>query len=107
MSLGATLLARGLTNATDPMSGFFGCSKATYAKGKESISPIGFKIALEMIVRCDVKHVCDVPITFREREAGESKLDGKVMKNYVEQLSALYDITSFSFVSNFHLSARG
>ena len=90
VSTGATLLAWGLTNATDPMTGFFGTTKSVYQRGKQDINAAGFKIALEMIVRCGVQRVEDIPITFREREAGESKLDGKVMRLYLEQLGSLY-----------------
>ena len=51
---------------------------------------MGFKIGLEIMVRCDCSRVVDVPITFREREAGESKLTTKQNVEYVCQLARLY-----------------
>ena len=41
------------------------------------------------MVRCNANPVVDVPITFRERIAGESKLQ-KQNLYYVQQLMALY-----------------
>mmetsp|Transcript_18076 Transcript_18076/g.53743 ORF Transcript_18076/g.53743 Transcript_18076/m.53743 type:complete len:269 (+) Transcript_18076:202-1008(+) len=88
LSSGATLLARPLSPSTDPMSGFFATSKTVLARG--SPRPMGFKIALEIMVRCSCRKVRDVPITFRDREAGESKLSGKQNVEYVLQLLQLY-----------------
>ena len=87
----ATLLAAPLTTSTDPMSGFFCLSKETLARGDDaSINPMGFKIGLELMVRCNCKRVVDVPITFQERITGESKLSSKQNFLYLQQLFALY-----------------
>ena len=72
ISAGATLLARPLCASTDPMSGFFCTTKQVLANGEPR--PLGFKVGLEVMVRCRCTSVEDVPITFRERTAGESKL---------------------------------
>ncbi|KAH8061836.1 dolichyl-phosphate beta-D-mannosyltransferase [Aureococcus anophagefferens] len=88
ISKGATLLAYPLTASTDPMSGFFCVRKQTLARGDPN--PIGFKIALEIMVRCGCSSVVDVPITFRERTAGESKLSPKQNVEYLQQLASLY-----------------
>ena len=88
ISKGATLLAYPLSRSTDPMSGFFCVTKATVAKG--TCNPLGFKIALEIMVRCNCRKIVDVPITFREREAGESKLSAKQNVEYLQQLASLY-----------------
>lgn len=90
MSRGATLLAYPVAPSTDPMSGFFCVHKDALERGKAKINPVGFKIALEVMVRCRCRPIKDVPITFQERKEGESKLDGKVMRNYLEQLGPLY-----------------
>ena len=91
ISAGATLLAWPLTTSTDPMSGFFCLSKETLAHGEgKGISTMGFKIGLELMVRCGCTTVVDVPITFQERVAGESKLTMKQNIEYVRQLRALY-----------------
>ena len=88
ISAGATLLARPLCTSTDPMSGFFCTTKQQLAKGEPR--PLGFKVGLEVMVRCRCTSVTDVPITFRERTAGESKLSAKQNVEYLQQLAGLY-----------------
>jgi len=90
MSRGATVLAWPVAASTDPMSGFFCVTKEALSRGEKQINPVGFKIALEVMVRCRCSPIKDVPITFMDRKEGESKLDGKVMRHYVEQLIPLY-----------------
>ena len=90
ISKGATVLAYPLASSTDPMSGFFCLSRKTLDKGKHHCNPLGFKIALELIVRCDCENVRDVPITFRDRHAGQSKLTFQQNLEYLKQLAALY-----------------
>ena len=58
------------------------------AQGK--VSAVGFKIGLEIYVKCGVKKHSEVQIFFGKREAGESKLTGKVMLYYVLHLTQLY-----------------
>ncbi|PRP86309.1 hypothetical protein PROFUN_05450 [Planoprotostelium fungivorum] len=88
----ARSLSRPLTPLSDPMSGFFGLRKSTLEQGKK-INPIGFKIALELYVKCGCKNSTEVPFSFGVREAGESKLSGKVIVKYIEQLVELYSYT--------------
>jgi dolichol-phosphate mannosyltransferase len=90
LSSGATMLAYPLSKSTDPMSGFFCTTKTVFKRGKGKINATGFKIGLELMVRCNANPVVDVPITFRERIAGESKLSMKQNFYYVQQLMALY-----------------
>jgi dolichol-phosphate mannosyltransferase len=91
ISAGATLLAWPLTSSTDPMSGFFCLSRETLSRGEgQNISTMGFKIGLELMVRCGCRTIVDVPITFQERVAGESKLTMKQNVEYVRQLLSLY-----------------
>lgn len=90
LSSGATLLAYPLSKSTDPMSGFFCTTKTVFSRGTGKINATGFKIGLELMVRCNANPVVDVPITFRERIAGESKLSMKQNLYYVQQLMALY-----------------
>lgn len=90
-SAGATMLARPLSgSAKDPMAGFFALSRATLSRA-EALNPIGYKIGLELIVKCKVKKVAEVPIVFRNRIHGESKLTMKEQFRYLEHLSRLYD----------------
>ena len=90
ISSGATMLCLPLTTSTDPMSGFFCVSKKTLAKGRANCNPIGFKIGLEIMARCRCTNVVDVPITFQDRVAGESKLSMKQNVLYLQQLASLY-----------------
>ncbi|KAJ8604024.1 hypothetical protein CTAYLR_003385 [Chrysophaeum taylorii] len=99
ISKGATLLAMPLTASTDPMSGFFCVRKDTLAKGRSHCNPRGFKIALEIMVRCRCKSVVDVPITFRDRAAGESKLTMRQNIDYVRQLIDLYCFLYKGYIS--------
>lgn len=94
ISKGATLLAYPLAQSTDPMSGFFCTTKDVLARGRKDINPIGFKIGLECAVRCKVNKIADVGITFQSRVAGESKLSGKMIQNYLQQLVSLYQFAA-------------
>lgn len=89
----ATLLARPFAGTVrDPMSGFFALSRATFDRGK-FIAPLGYKIALELICKCRVNRVEEVPILFALRERGQSKLSLTQQVKYLEHLSRLYDFT--------------
>lgn len=85
----ATLLARPLTSATDPMAGFFAFRRTLLARA-ESFDPVGYKIGLEVIVRCHVTNVGEVPIRFTDRTRGESKLSLRVQLQYLKHLYRLY-----------------
>jgi dolichol-phosphate mannosyltransferase len=85
----ATLLARGLTDMADPMAGFFAIRRSTLARAAV-LRPIGYKIALELIVRCDCRNVVEVPILFQDRAVGESKMSLRQQWLYVRHLGRLY-----------------
>ena len=85
----ATLLARPFTSIRDPMAGFFALPRATYESGCD-FSPVGYKIGLELIVKCRCKHVVEVPIHFENRRFGESKLNLKQQLLYMQHLRRLY-----------------
>lgn len=85
----ATLLARPLTQIHDPMSGFFAMRKADFDCAKD-LNPVGYKIALELIVKCAFENVGEVPIHFADRIHGESKLTLKEQLKYIQHLRRLY-----------------
>jgi len=88
----ATLLCRPLVGAiSDPMAGFFALHRDTFLNA-EGLAPIGYKIALELICRCRCQHVVEVPITFRDRAVGESKLNLEQQARYLLHLDRLYRI---------------
>lgn len=89
----ATMLAKPFSGGVkDPMSGFFALRRETFEKA-ERLSPLGYKIALELMCKCRVKNVREVAIRFGLRQKGESKLSLKQQFNYLQHLSRLYDFT--------------
>jgi dolichol-phosphate mannosyltransferase len=90
----AVLLARPLAGPVrDPMSGFFALRRDTLARGRR-LTPLGYKIGLELMSKCAVGEVREVPIEFAARVHGTSKLTLRERFRYLEHLSRLYD---FSF----------
>ncbi|OGT30343.1 MAG: hypothetical protein A3E87_01250 [Gammaproteobacteria bacterium RIFCSPHIGHO2_12_FULL_35_23] len=85
----AKFLARNLTQLNDPLSGFF-CIKSETFKSASTLSPIGYKIALELMVKCHCQKIIEVPIHFHERCKGSSKLNLKQQINYLRHLFRLY-----------------
>ena len=90
----ATLAVLGLTRVKDPMSGFFFLKKDLI--NNVDLSPKGFKIGLEILVRTKCKRVEEIPIVFRDREYGESKLSSNVIIDYLIHVSKLYMYRIFS-----------
>ena len=89
----ATVLARPFAGKiTDPMSGFFALRRETYQRA-ERLTPLGYKIALELMCKSRVKNVKEVPIHFALRKRGQSKLTVRQQFRYLEHLSRLYDFT--------------
>ena len=76
----------------DPMSGYFCIRQEVYLRAAY-IKPIGYKILLELLVKCGCSRVVEVPITFRERAKGESKLNLREQMNYLNHLSRLFDFS--------------
>jgi dolichol-phosphate mannosyltransferase len=86
----ATLLALPLTRLTDPMSGFFALRRSTFERGSE-FNPVGYKILLELIVKCRCVRISEVPIHFDNRRFGLSKLSFQEQLKYVQHLRRLYN----------------
>jgi dolichol-phosphate mannosyltransferase len=70
-ALAKTVFPRRLGNVSDPMSGFFAV-RAT-SLDADVLRPLGYKILLELVVRCRLRQVAEVPYQFQDRFAGESK----------------------------------
>jgi dolichol-phosphate mannosyltransferase len=85
----ATVLARPLTHASDPMAGFFALRRSTFEAGRD-FNPIGYKIGLELIVKCRCERVVEIPIHFEDRRFGVSKLTLKQQLLYLKHLWRLY-----------------
>jgi dolichol-phosphate mannosyltransferase len=86
----ATLLARPFTQAKDPMSGFFVIPRSVFQEADE-LSPVGYKIGLELIVKCRCRRVREVPIHFADRKFGQSKLGLAEQFRYLRHLKRLAD----------------
>lgn len=82
----ATGLAHRMLRAeiTDPMSGFFMLHRQAFAGAVRRLSGIGFKILLDLLASSPAPlRVVELPYRFRERHAGESKLDSRAVQDFV------------------------
>ena len=68
----------------DPMSGFFMIRRDTFERAVRRLSAMGFKILLDIIASLpEPPRIRELPYTFRNRVAGESKLDAGVLLDYL------------------------
>jgi dolichol-phosphate mannosyltransferase len=81
----ATLMARPFTRIRDPMSGFLAFRRALLARAGP-LNPVGYKIGLELIVKCNVRDIVEIPIHFADRKYGKSKLSFREHVAYVRHL---------------------
>jgi dolichol-phosphate mannosyltransferase len=88
----ATLLARPLTDLADPMSGFFALRRDTFLAGAD-FDPVGYKIGLELLIKCRCRHVVEIPIHFADRRHGHSKLSVAEQVKYLRHLGRLYSFS--------------
>lgn len=84
----ATLLARPFTSVRDPMSGYFALPRCVFERAHR-LNPIGYKIGLELIVKCGCRVVREVPIRFAKRHFGRSKLSLAEQWRYLRHLVRL------------------
>lgn len=82
----AAPLARGIR---DPLSGFFAIRRAVWEQA-DNLNPLGYKIALELLCKCPIDAVAEIPIRFGTRRRGSSKLTMLQRTNYVRHLVRLY-----------------
>lgn len=81
-------LARFLTKAHDPLSGFFFLKRKVIEK--TTLYCDGYKILLEILVRGNYLNYKEVPIIFKPRTAGKSKLNFEEYIDYLKLLGRLY-----------------
>ncbi|HET7324089.1 MAG TPA: polyprenol monophosphomannose synthase [Halococcus sp.] len=72
---------------SDPMSGFFAVRREVI--DDVTLAPTGYKILLEVLMKCDYDRIVEVPYIFTERERGESKLTAE---EYLGFLEHIYDL---------------
>jgi dolichol-phosphate mannosyltransferase len=85
----ATILARPLTSIKDPMSGFFALRRSTFLGGRD-FNPVGYKIGLELLIKCNSIRPVEIPIHFSDRQFGTSKLSLKEQLRYLQHVRRLY-----------------
>lgn len=88
-SMVATWLVRPLTTARDPLAGFFAISRDDFTNS-DQINHIGYKIGLELIVKCGCRRVREIPIQFLQRRHGESKLGFRQQLEFLKHIVGLY-----------------
>jgi dolichol-phosphate mannosyltransferase len=84
----ACALARPLTSVKDITSGYFLIKRE--ALDGVTLSPIGFKIGLEVVLKGHYGKAIEIPYVFTDRIVGQSKLNQKEIFNYLKQLGGLY-----------------
>ncbi|MEA2738860.1 MAG: dolichol-phosphate mannosyltransferase [Acetobacteraceae bacterium] len=88
---------------TDPMSGFFMLPRPLFEELARGLNGQGFKILLDLVLSSTAPlRVLEVPARFRERAAGESKMDALVMIQFAGLLldkvfGGLLPLRFFSF----------
>jgi dolichol-phosphate mannosyltransferase len=85
--LGVFVLPSVVGRVTDPMSGYFMVRRSCIAR--ETMSPLGYKILIEVLGRGHVGRIAEVGYVFRERTAGESKVTWKLYFEYLRHLARL------------------
>jgi dolichol-phosphate mannosyltransferase len=76
-----------LARVTDPLGGYFLLRRALV--DRVDLRPIGYKILLEILVRCDWRRVSEVPYAFQPRLAGASKADLPQGLRFLRHLATL------------------
>ncbi|MFF7368001.1 MULTISPECIES: glycosyltransferase [Streptomyces] len=90
--LATSLFPRALSGLTDPMSGFFAIRRTAVDRAAavdEGLQPLGYKILLELAVRCRPRGIAEVPYAFGERHAGASKSTAKEGMRFLRHLITL------------------
>jgi dolichol-phosphate mannosyltransferase len=77
-----------LCNIRDPISGFFAFPRHIIENIR--FDTYGYKLLLEILVKAQGVRVKEIPYTFIDRKSGESKLDSRVMLDYVKAVWYLY-----------------
>jgi len=84
----ATLPALFFCEVKDPLAGFFGVERRKLTELSDSVP--GFKIGLAILAQYGTSiRVTEIPIEFRDRDYGESKMNYRVAFDYLKQLFSL------------------
>ncbi len=94
--LGLMILPEVIGRLSDPMSGYFMVRRTAIA-GKP-LSPVGYKILIEVTARGKIRWLAEAGYVFRERQAGESKVTWKQYIEYLQHLLRLRLSLSARFI---------
>lgn len=90
-SILATLPARLLTDVKDPLAGYIAVNRQMFLDMKQEV--LGFKFGLELLATGEkTMRVVEIPITFIDRQYGDSKMSVQVIVDYILQLLRLAGI---------------
>ena len=85
--IGLLLLPSVLGRLSDPMSGYFMLKRSVIAGVR--LSPLGYKILIEVVARGEAQWIGEVGYVFRERSEGESKVTWHLYVQYLLHLLKL------------------
>ncbi|MDX2229340.1 MAG: glycosyltransferase [Leptolyngbyaceae cyanobacterium bins.349] len=85
--LGLVILPQVVSRVSDPMSGYFLVRRDAIAE--VTLSPVGYKILIEVMGRGTIHHIAEVGYVFNERKEGESKVTWKQYTDYLQHLLRL------------------
>jgi dolichol-phosphate mannosyltransferase len=86
-TLGLIILPEVIGRVSDPMSGYFMVRRSCIAG--RTLSPVGYKILIEVVARGRVPWIGEVGYVFQERQEGESKVTSKQYVDYLRHLVRL------------------
>jgi dolichol-phosphate mannosyltransferase len=95
--LGLVILPEVIGRLSDPMSGYFMVRRSAIAN--KQLSPVGYKILIEVAARGQIRWISETGYVFRERVAGASKVTWKQYIEYIQHLVklrfSLWPVTRF------------
>jgi dolichol-phosphate mannosyltransferase len=86
-TLGLLVLPEVISRLSDPMSGYFMVQRNSIAN--KVLSPVGYKILIEVAARGKIRWIAETGYVFRERVAGASKVTWKQYLEYIQHLISL------------------
>ncbi|WP_019499506.1 glycosyltransferase [Pseudanabaena sp. PCC 6802] len=85
--LGLIILPNAIGRVSDPMSGYFMVRRDAVI-GRD-LDPIGYKILIEVLGRCQIDRIAEIGYVFQERQEGASKVTWKQYVEYIQHLIRL------------------
>jgi dolichol-phosphate mannosyltransferase len=88
LSSGAAIFSRLLIpHVKDSGSGFFAINRQILKDTR--LSPRGFRMGFEILGKAHWTHVLEIPIVFKDREFGQSKLKGEIIFDFLIQCGSI------------------